>query len=364
MRNFGASRAAFLVAIAAALMASSGCGGGSNGMAPAAKTYVYVSQFYQDPPPVNLTHGAFAQLQLGDSGKLEAVTPTSLDVSSLPLYLATDPTGKFLIATTNIGTICEYMIGADGTLTPNFVATVSTSGSPEPLTFTADGRFLIVADDWLNTVSSYSLSPAGMLTLLSTAPTGHIPAFVAVDPSGKFLYVANSNPDNTISEYSITSTGMLSPSGSISLGGIDGTSLTISPKGIVYSAVSVPPSITEFTIDPASGTLTGVNLMPLTATPTKITFDPSGVYAYVDNLTAAISQYTVDPATGNFVANGSDLTGVSDLTFDPTGHTALAFSDADTVSSFIIGSDGRLNPAGAITLDSGSLAQTMAVSKR
>jgi 6-phosphogluconolactonase (cycloisomerase 2 family) len=363
MRNFSASRAGFMVGIAAALIATFGCGGGSSGSAPAAKTYVYVSQFYQDPPPINLTHGAFAQLQLGDSGELVAVAPTSLDVTSLPLYLATDPTGKYLVATTNAGTICEYMIGADGTLTPNVAATVTTGGSPEPLTFTPDGRFLIVAD-WLGTVSSYSLSPTGMLTLLSTTPTGHLPAFVAIDPSGQFLYVTNSNPDNTISEYSISATGVLSPIGSISLGGSGGTGLTISPKEIAYAAVYDPPSIAEFTVDPSSGTLTEVNLMPLTSAPTKITLDPSGVYAYVDKLTAGISQYTVDPATGNLVANGSDLTGVSDLTFDPSGHTALAFSDADTVSSFIIGSDGRLNRAATITLDSSSLAQQMAVSKR
>src|SRR6202023_734079 len=59
-----------------------------------------------------------------------------------------------------------------------------------------------------NTVSGYTINPTtGALTLIAASPfaAGNTPVFVAVDPSGKFAYVAN-NGDNTVSGYTINLT--------------------------------------------------------------------------------------------------------------------------------------------------------------
>jgi DNA-binding beta-propeller fold protein YncE len=64
------------------------------------------------------------------------------------------------------------------------------------------------------TISAYAVNKdTGFLTPVagSPFPGGQFPRWVTVDPSGDFLYVANSN-DNTISAYTIdNTTGALTP---------------------------------------------------------------------------------------------------------------------------------------------------------
>jgi Lactonase, 7-bladed beta-propeller len=62
-------------------------------------------------------------------------------------------------------------------------------------------------------VSGYAIDPTtGALTPIKGSPfaAGILPTSVAVDPTGKFAYVANSN-SNTVSAYSIGADGSLTP---------------------------------------------------------------------------------------------------------------------------------------------------------
>lgn len=65
-----------------------------------------------------------------------------------------------------------------------------------------------------NAVAIYGVNPtSGMLMTVGTANTGSMPAGIAIDPTGQFLYVANSG-SNDVYEYSINpTTGTLSPLG-------------------------------------------------------------------------------------------------------------------------------------------------------
>ena len=76
------------------------------------------------------------------------------------------------------------------------------------------GKFAYVANNNSNSVSAYTInSTTGALSPVSGSPfpTGSAPIAVAVDPSGKFVYVANNN-SNSVSAYTINSTtGALSP---------------------------------------------------------------------------------------------------------------------------------------------------------
>jgi 6-phosphogluconolactonase (cycloisomerase 2 family) len=67
-----------------------------------------------------------------------------------------------------------------------------------------------------NDVSMYTINATtGVLTSIGVMATGTNPVSIAVDPTGKFAYVANSGSNN-LSMYSINgATGALTPLGTI-----------------------------------------------------------------------------------------------------------------------------------------------------
>lgn len=142
----------------------------------------------------------------------------TLDPASKHLYV-TDfltPTGTQSVTSFNIDSVTG-MLSASGT--------GATAGAhPIGLTFTPSGQFAYIANS-LNGVGGNSLSAyradasTGALTAISCAAgadcaTGTNPAFVAIDPSGKFAYAVN-NRSNDITTYAIDSiSGALSKVGS------------------------------------------------------------------------------------------------------------------------------------------------------
>ena len=164
------------------------------------------------------------------------------------------------------------------------------------------GRFAYVANEGSNDVSAYTInSSTGALTAIScsTCSTGTAPT-VTVDPSGQFVYVTNigsgSPPTPSISAYTInTSTGVLTAiSGSpFPAGGAhtSPTSVTVDPTGqFVYvasvSTVGESGNISAFTINPNTGALAAVTGSPFTNgvnSPSSVAMDPSGLFAYVGN---------------------------------------------------------------------------------
>jgi 6-phosphogluconolactonase (cycloisomerase 2 family) len=152
-----------------------------------------------------------------------------------------------------------------------------------------------------------------------TVVSGNGPNGLIIDPTGKYLYVANLG-DNTVGQYTIN---------------VDG-SLT------ALAAPAIP-----------SGTK-----------PVGITIDPSGHYVYVANaVDGTISQYAIDPVGGGLAAmtpaavpagNGVSGVGVSGVTVDPTGKYLYAtIRGAATISQFNIGAGGALAPMANPTVTSG-----------
>jgi 6-phosphogluconolactonase len=73
-------------------------------------------------------------------------------------------------------------------------------------------RFVFVANEGTDSVSTYSIGGSGILTPVADSPfpAGHVPASIAVDLSGQFLYVANVNSGD-VSAYRIRENGGLTP---------------------------------------------------------------------------------------------------------------------------------------------------------
>src|ERR1700722_11199788 len=205
--------------------------------------------------------------------------------------------------------------GAFSAMTPAAVATGSTPQEPTPESMIVDpfGRFVYVANLVSNaaddaTISMYNVNPGtGVLTPTSpaTVGTGYFPQGITIDPSGKFVYTANSDSNN-VSMFAIdATTGLLAPMNpSAVVAGGSPLSVTVDPSGrFAYAANQDDDTISMYTINPRTGILTPA--APATVatqnSPFGVTVDPSGKFAYVPNTYSngnTVSQYTIDSVTG------------------------------------------------------------------
>jgi 6-phosphogluconolactonase (cycloisomerase 2 family) len=118
------------------------------------------------------------------------------------------PSGNFLYVSAPsqpTGVIATFTVSA-GVLT--FSSLTNTADSdPSGLAIDPSGTYLYAANSTANSISIYTIGSTGALTEVSGSPladNSKIPVALIVDPTGKFLYVANQG-SNTISTYSITS---------------------------------------------------------------------------------------------------------------------------------------------------------------
>jgi 6-phosphogluconolactonase (cycloisomerase 2 family) len=233
------------------------------------------------------------------------------------------------------------------------------------------------------TVSAYTIdATTGTLTPIdgSPFPNEPFPGSVTVDPTGRFVYVANSYPNHvsTVSAYTVDGT-----SGALTL--IPGSpftanspnSVTVDPTGqFVYIASFISNSVSAYTIDGTTGALTPVpgsrcltsdlsNCFPAGSGPHSVTVDPTGQFVYVANqgngvpsVLSAVSAYAINATTGALTAiPGSPCfsTGPSNcfpagpapwsVAVDPTGQFVYVANAGGSVSAYTIdGITGALAP--------------------
>ena len=242
-----------------------------------------------------------------------------------------------------------------------------------PVVVDPTGKFAYVA--WYSgAVSMYTIDPTtGALTSLGmlAIPDQFGPYSVAVNPSGKVLYLGNSGTRDDVgivSMYSIdATTGALT---SVGLGGFASVypwSMAVHPSGkfaYVTNEYTQPPQypswpsiLYEYTIDPATGNLghvttTTAGLTP-TSIPTSIAIDPSGKFAYVTNSGSNdISMYTINATTGALTSLGPIATGANptSMAVDPTGKFAYVanFGSNDISMYSIDTATGILSSLGPI----------------
>jgi 6-phosphogluconolactonase (cycloisomerase 2 family) len=222
---------------------------------------------------------------------------------------------------------------------------------PKSLAVDPTGRFAYVAnegcpDAFYGSVSMYTINPTDG-TLTATGPsvtTGDFGAdSVAVDPSGKFVYVANWGEGNTagsVSMYTLSPTdGTLTSTGTIiapcapSPGSCAPWSLAIHPSGkFVYVANEggfTPTSVSMYAIDTGTGALALIGTVAVDGRATAVAVDPSGKFAYVadggENSDGSkgvnVSMYAIDAATGVLNSIGKIAAGMSpcSIVIHPSG---------------------------------------------
>jgi 6-phosphogluconolactonase (cycloisomerase 2 family) len=306
--------------------------------------YVYVANY----DTLSVT-GSVSQFAIGADGSLTPLSTPTIAAGNGPNGIAANPAAPYVyVVNYNSSDIYQYSIGAGGLLNPLVTPTVAAGTNAASIALTPTGTYAYVANNNFpgatGSVSEYSVDPlgsptAGSLTPLSTptVPAGAWPNEVVVDPSGRFVYVVNSNTNasgNSISQYTIGANGLLTPMSPPTVPtGTQPWSITIDAAG---RNAYVPNrnngnvgTVSHYTIDAATGALTlAVPLAPATnpvaagTGPSFLAIDPSGGFAYVTNryppdaTPHTISQYSIaangdlTPLTPPTATAGAQPTGI------------------------------------------------------
>jgi 6-phosphogluconolactonase (cycloisomerase 2 family) len=291
--------------------------------------------------------------------------------------IAVHPSNQFLYVVFRSGTLTPtlfgYSIGATGALTPTAQGSVALAGGLEMIGIAPGGDFLYLTDFNNGRIFQFSVDASdGSLTALSpptisTLGTG--PIGIRVDPSGKFVYVADqcgidpSNGCGQIEAFRKGATGALSSIGVVdSLGPNGGGSpslLTVDAAGkYLYAADAFlghnGEVVTQFSIG-ATGALTFVAAVPLQngVRPFDFALAPDGASAFATSTTSEIARFTVDPSTGGLTASSTSSFFGQTLAID-RGGKVLFLPLGSQMEQLSIDSSGTLQPIGAGVVDNES----------
>ncbi|MGA7823259.1 MAG: beta-propeller fold lactonase family protein [Steroidobacteraceae bacterium] len=323
-----------------AYVMNGGCNGGVGG---------YVSMYTVDPT----------------TGALASVGPpvSTYDYGSFPGSVTVAPSGKFVYVTNSgdiwdpdYGSVAMYTIDATtGALTSIGTINGNCPGLCLPSSVVVDpsGKFAYVASgvgsygNFPYTVGMYTINATtGALTSIGTIAAGTDPVSVAVDPSGKFVYVTNSG-SNDVSMYTIdATTGSLTSIGTIAAG-THPVSVAVDPSGkFVYVTNSGSNDVSMYTINATSGSLTSIGAIAAGTAPVSVAVDPSGKFAYLTNSGSNdVSMYTINATTGSLTLIGTIAAELSptSIAIHPSGKFAyVTNSGSNDVSMYSIGSTGTL----------------------
>ncbi len=278
-----------------------------------------------------------------ETGNLTQLTDSPIPAGgNNTVAVVASPNGKNLyVLNHDTSTVVQFDIGTDGKIYP---------------------------ENTYNVVQGTGTADAGV--------TGSFPVAAAIDPAGKFLYVAFTyqNGFTTIRPgpggvaiFPINSDGSL---GTALTNTTTGTTLPyvplgVNPRGIAVSATGgyvyvidqdgPPGTLLAFAENTSTGALSsigvaaGIPAVGAGGTPSAITEDPTGHFLYVtDSTNNVLNQFTVTGGVPSrstaTVATGLTPMGV---TIDPRGKFLyVANFNSATVSSYTIGTSGALSPSG------------------
>lgn len=324
-----------------------GCGSGNgNPTTHSASEFLYAaSENGITAFPFNSSTGA-----LGTSFQASSVFTATDPLANM----VSDPAGKFLFVCGRADSSIEaFSINAKtGVLEPIGSSTLPIQGfGGSTLSIDPTGKFLYIANSV--GVSAFTVNPAtGALSSVAGSPfsDGSVLRESAIEPSGKFLYAINNTTSNTISVFSIdSSSGALTP--------IAGSPFQMAINGLAYSVVvhpsgnflyvSFPQSeqIAAWSINTSTGAITIVPGSPFPSgvisgdAPNSLFVTPSGGFLYALSNGVTAFGFSVDANSGALSAvNGSPFTLSSATDYfaiDPSGQFLYA-AYANNVAGFDI----------------------------
>jgi 6-phosphogluconolactonase (cycloisomerase 2 family) len=294
------------------------------------------------------------------------------------------------IATAGTATVTVFNPAPGGGVSSPVTFNIAAGGvGPTSLAVDPTGKFAYVAnngcpDAFDGSVSMYTINPTDG-TLTSAGPpvtSGDFDAdSVAVDPSGKFAYVANSGGGNTagsVSMFAINGTsGILTPTGTIQApctsgpGSCSPSSLAVHPSGkFVYVANDggfTPTSVSMYAIDATKGVLGLIGTVAVDGRATSVAVDPSGKFAYVadggqnsdGSQGTNVSMYSIDATTGVLTSIGKIMADLSpsSIAIHPSGKFVYVVNnDSNDISTYTLDlTTGNLVSIGTLAATAGSI---------
>ena len=281
--------------------------------------------------------------QIHADGSLTPVALPSMSLSDTPVGLAAHPTADFLYVSGESGTLTVFNVDpATGVLSETSSVNLGSAFVTQPAVITPDGQYLYQGDSYPDDlfptaqhIAGFSINAAtGALSPVPGSPlspaiqSGSYPTQMAVDPTGKFLYVSynffvvNVGADGGLAAYSIDSTsGALTavPGSPFDVGGVP-NSVAIDASG-KFLIVTIGPRLggapvnclAVLSVDPGTGTLSQVAGSPFgpMQSCSFVAADPTEPYVYVgsalehENTLATVSVFTLDQASGALAVVGA-----------------------------------------------------------
>jgi 6-phosphogluconolactonase (cycloisomerase 2 family) len=245
---------------------------------------------------------------------------------------------------------------------------------PDGVAVDPQGKFVFVANQADDSVSAFSINASdGSLTPVPGSPFPGIssPFGVAVHPSGTLLFVSNEN-SNTVSSFRIDrNSGVLSavpgppsPTGETPIG------LAADASGkFLFVGDHMQSTISSYSIDPVSGALTRVSGPPAASegcnaachlNPLRVVIHPMNTFAVATNVGAnTVTSFALNNGmlspTLTTAPTGQHPFGAA---FDATGNFLFVTNKVDnSISSFSVNSStGDLAPVTGMPIPSGGIA--------
>jgi 6-phosphogluconolactonase (cycloisomerase 2 family) len=255
-----------------------------------------------------------------DYGSMTPVPPlASADHCIGSTGVALDPSGKFVFMNGGIGLpgrMCGFVIDpvtrAWTPVTPLGATPAAVGSNPRAVAIEPSGRFVYVAGDLNGTVSGFAVDRVtGVPTPLPGSPfatSGFLPIPMVIDRSGRFIYVGQS------------------------VGSFGG-------------------SIAVFAVDAATGALAHIPGSPFPNVAdgggiAALALSPDGRFLFTGG--SSLATYAVNPVTGGPTRIASRAGYFYGLAVDPTGRFLFGVDDTDgRLHGFSIAANGALTSAGA-----------------
>jgi 6-phosphogluconolactonase (cycloisomerase 2 family) len=282
--------------------------------------------------------------KIGSSGTLTSIGSVSgpTDVGSVVVA----PSGKVLYVLNASGHAIDAYSSSAGVLTAlaNSPFNVSSSGDPEQMAIDPSGSYLYVVEQSTDGLYGFTIGSDGALTAMqsgSSFAVGQTPNYINVDAGSQFLYV-NNRISGDIWVYSIASgTGLLTKASEIRTQGYAAQGIVSGSAGLTFTSTQAfvtnvensGGTITQYTIDPATGGLSGL-ATPIGAgnDPLAVATDPFGLYLYdaASSSNEVFGYSTSSSGLSSFTGNPFGAgNGPSGLTTDISGSFLYATMQTD-----------------------------------
>ena len=355
--------------------------------------YLYVATIYVGNGPAE----AFGYSIDATTGSLTPVPNTPFLLSPVSSGFTFHPSGNMLYMSNSGGaTLDTYSLDrSTGKLSPISNGTVQTCINPSRLAFTPDASHAYLTcsmdsahDSKSASLTSYSVSSAGLLTQIGSAATDDIPEPPVIDPSGQFLYVSayydyvdafqigpdgiaktsrkygarnqlrslvvlggtapvsystlnayvTTSADNQLSNYRVNADGSWGSVAESFVTQLSPFSLSVPTDGVdlVLTSGAAQPNLQHYSVDPASGALSQAYFPLTTGTVSGgVVVDPPGLCAFqTDPQAGMVYHYLKQNGQLSFQWGIPAQLGAGPLALDPTSNFLYVANQSGSISVY------------------------------